>query len=156
MPNRHTGHPDQEASTRSCYKLFVRLADGRARVVDVRAGDQIDEASAEAFAATERACRAVGWEFVRLGVPDPVLMANVRWLVRYRRARSARRPDIVDGLLELFAEPGPLRAGAVRVGDPLVVLPHLFHLLWSGALVADLEGELLHSEPVVWTRGTSR
>ncbi|MEU2120148.1 hypothetical protein ABZ567_31960, partial [Streptomyces sp. NPDC016459] len=77
-------------------------------------------------------------------------------LVRYRRARSARRPDIVDGLLDQFAEPGQLRAGAVWVGDPLVVLPHLFHLLWSGALVADLEGELLHSETVVWTRGTSR
>nr|WP_246095047.1 TnsA-like heteromeric transposase endonuclease subunit [Streptomyces roseicoloratus] len=147
---------DGERPRRHAPDYFVRLVDGRARVVDVRAGDQIDEASAEAFAATERACRAVGWEFVRVGVPDPVLMANVRWLVRYRRARSARRPDVVDGLLGQFAEPGPLRAGAVRVGDPLLVLPHLFHLLWSGALVADLEEELLHSKTVVWTRGTSR
>ncbi|MEU0528490.1 hypothetical protein [Streptomyces niveus] len=55
-------------------------------------------------------------------MPDPVLMANVRWLMRYRRARSARRPDVVDGLLELFAEPEPVRAGAERVGDPLLVL----------------------------------
>ncbi|MFJ4858996.1 hypothetical protein [Streptomyces sp. NPDC088730] len=42
------------------------------------------------------------------------------------------------------------------MGDPLLVLPHLFHLLWSGALVADLAGELLHSGTTVWARGKSR
>ncbi|WP_447039885.1 TnsA-like heteromeric transposase endonuclease subunit [Streptomyces sp. DSM 118878] len=61
---------------------FVRLADGRARVVDVRAGDRMDKATAELFAGTQVACRAVGWEFSHVGVPDPVAMANVRWLSR--------------------------------------------------------------------------
>lgn len=49
-------------------------------MVDVRAADRVDKAAAEAFAATERACRAVVWEFVRAGAPDPVLMASMRWL----------------------------------------------------------------------------
>lgn len=40
---------------------FVRLANGRGRVVDVRAADRVDDAAAKAFAATERACRAVDW-----------------------------------------------------------------------------------------------
>ncbi|HZG03185.1 MAG TPA: TnsA-like heteromeric transposase endonuclease subunit [Streptomyces sp.] len=48
---------------------FVRLADGRGRVVDVRADDQVDDAAAESFEAMEPACRAVGWEFVRAGTP---------------------------------------------------------------------------------------
>jgi hypothetical protein len=119
----------------------------------VRAGDRIDRAAAESFEETERACRAVAWEFVRVGEVDPVLMANVRWLSRYRRRRCARA-DVAERLLRVFEEPAPLRPGAVGVGDPLLVLPVLFHLLWSGVLSADLEGGLLSSDSlVVTTRG---
>ena len=79
---------DGREKRRHAPDYFVRLADGRARVVDVRAEDQLDERTAEAFAATERACSAVGWEFGHVGVPDPALMANLRWLARYcRRSR---------------------------------------------------------------------
>ncbi|MEU1834166.1 TnsA-like heteromeric transposase endonuclease subunit [Streptomyces rimosus] len=129
---------------------FVRLANGQGRVVDVRAADRVDEAAAEAFAATERACRAVGWEFVRAGVADPVPMANMRWLSRYRRRRCLRQ-DVAGRLLEVFSEPQPLRSGAAVAGDPLVVLPVLFHLLWSGALVTDMISRLLGSDSVVHT-----
>jgi hypothetical protein len=127
----------------------VRLANGRGKVVDVRAADRVDDAATEAFAATERACRAVDWEFERAGIPDPVL-ANMRWLSRYRRPRCLHR-QVAAALLEVFAEPGPLRSGAGRVGDPLMVLPVLFHLLWSGALVTDVTGRLLDSDAVVHT-----
>ncbi|MFE0732974.1 TnsA-like heteromeric transposase endonuclease subunit [Streptomyces antibioticus] len=129
---------------------FVRLADGRGRVVDVRAGDRMDEATAELFAGTQLACRAVGWEFSHVGVPDPVLMANVRWLSRYRRRRCGRRADVAARLLDIFAEPTELLAGAAQAGDRLLVLPVLFHLMWSGILAADLEGGLLQAESVVW------
>ncbi|WP_371095207.1 hypothetical protein [Streptomyces sanglieri] len=88
-----------------------------------------------------------------MGVPDPVLMANMRWLSRYRRRRCGRRQDIADLLTDVFDEPVPLRAGAVQAGDPLVVLPVLFHLLWSGVLVADVAGRLLGSDSLVHTAG---
>ncbi|MGW3042728.1 TnsA-like heteromeric transposase endonuclease subunit [Kitasatospora sp. NPDC001159] len=127
---------------------FVRLADGRGRVVDVRASDRIERADAEAFAATERACRAVGWEFVRVGEPEPVFMENVRWLSRYRRRRCSN-PDVAARLLDVFAGGAPLQARAARAGDPLVVLPVLFHLLWHGHLVADLESAPLSSTTLV-------
>ena len=39
---------------------------------------------------------------------------------------------------EAFAEPAPLMAGAAAVGDPMAVLPALFHLMWRHALAADL------------------
>lgn len=128
---------------------FVRLADGRARVVDVRAEDQADERTSEAFAATERACSAVGWEFAHVGAPDPVFMANVRWLARYRHGRCGRETDVAGRLLEAFRQPGPLRAGAKEAGDVLRVLPVLFHLLWTGALRADVGGALLGGGTVV-------
>lgn len=34
--------------------------------------------------------------------------------------------------------PTPLLAGLREVGDPIAVLPTLFHLLWSGNLSVDL------------------
>ncbi|GGR80488.1 hypothetical protein GCM10010269_19530 [Streptomyces humidus] len=128
---------------------FVRLADGRGRVVDVRADDRVDDAASESFEAMELACRAVGWEFVRAGAPDPVFMANVRWLARYRRRRCLRWA-IAARLLEAFEEPAPLLEGVLAAGDRLVVLPVLFHLMWSGVLAADLRGELLHDHSMVW------
>ncbi|MEV6480021.1 TnsA-like heteromeric transposase endonuclease subunit [Streptomyces sp. NPDC051576] len=130
---------------------FVRLADSRARVVDVRAEDDVDERTAEAFTATGRACSAVGWEFVHVGVPDPVFMANVRWLARYRHGRCGRERDVAERLLEVFRQPRGLRAGAEEAGSVLRVLPVLFHLLWAGALRADLGGALLGSGTVVHT-----
>jgi hypothetical protein len=46
---------DGRRKQRHAPDYFARLADGRGRVVNIRAGDRIDEAAAESFAATERA-----------------------------------------------------------------------------------------------------
>ncbi|WP_443048908.1 TnsA-like heteromeric transposase endonuclease subunit [Streptomyces sp. NBC_00328] len=141
-----------ERTRRHAPDYFVRLAGGRVRVVDVRAEDDMDERTREAFAATERACSMVGWEFEWAGRPDPVFMANVRWLARYRRARSARPAATAARLLDVFSEPKAMWQGAELVGDRLQVLPVLFHLLWSGALETDLVGGLMESDSLVWRR----
>src|SRR5436190_1049029 len=57
---------------------------------------------------------------------------------RCRRHAPGGSPGLARLLLEGFAEPAPLMAGAAAVGDPLAVLPALFHLMWRHALVADL------------------
>ncbi|MFD4655812.1 TnsA-like heteromeric transposase endonuclease subunit [Kitasatospora sp. NPDC058444] len=134
---------DGERERRHAPDYFVRRGDGSAVVVDVRADDRIAPQDAEAFAVTRLACVQAGWDFERVGVPEPVLLANVRWLSRYRHPRCLRRPA-ADRLLEVFAEPGPLLAGADAAGDRLATLPSLFHLLWRRDLVAaGLEEELL-------------
>ncbi|MFE1963022.1 TnsA-like heteromeric transposase endonuclease subunit [Streptomyces sp. NPDC059479] len=134
---------------------FVRLSDGGARIIDVRAADELDELTEEAFDATGHACRAVGWEFEWAGWPEPVFMANVRWLSRYRRARCARPAPVAARLLEVFREPRGLWDGAGLVRDRLQVLPVLFHLLWSGALRTDLVGGLMGTDSLVWTEGNA-
>ncbi|MEU9446803.1 TnsA-like heteromeric transposase endonuclease subunit [Streptomyces sp. NPDC048304] len=132
---------------------FVRLSDGGARIVDVRAADEMDEATQETFDATGHACRAVGWEFEWAGRPEPVFMANVRWLSRW--ARCGRPVPVADRLLEVFRDPMGLWDGAGLVGDRLQVLPVLFHLLWSGALKTDLMGGLVETDSLVWTEGNT-
>lgn len=74
-------------------------------------------------------------------------MANVRWLARYRRRRCLRW--LIAARLEAFEEPAPLVEGVLATGDRLMVLPVLFHLMWSGVLTADLRGELLHDHSIV-------
>ena len=75
--------------------------------------------------------------------------ANVRWLARYRHPRCGGREDLIVRLLEVFAQPTPLFAGADRVGDRLLVLPVLYHLLWRQVLVADLRTALLGPSTLV-------
>jgi hypothetical protein len=119
-------------------------------VIDVRAEDRIEPADAEAFAATAAACKAVGWVFRRVGMLDVVFAANVRWLSRYRHPRCGRREDLVVRLVEVFAQPTPLFAGAEQVGDRLLVLPVLYHLLWRRVLIVDLREALLGPSSLVW------
>lgn len=61
----------------------------------------------------------------------------MRWLAGYRHPRHAQ-PEVGARLVEVFAAPTGLLEGAGRIGDPIAVLPVLFHLLWTGALVTDL------------------
>lgn len=129
---------------------FARRVDGIGMVVDVRADERIEPADAEAFAATATACRQVGWQFRRVGVLETVFAANVRWLSRYRHPRCGRREDLVAQLLEAFARPTPLFAGAEQVGDRLLVLPVLYHLLWRQVLTVDLGSVLLGPASPIW------
>ena len=121
---------------------FARLAEGTGVVIDVRPDDRIEPRDAEAFAATERACREAGWLFRRTAGPGAVLAANVRWLAGYRHRRSYRG-DIAGVLAGVFAEPKPLMGGTCEAGDPVAVLPVLYHLLWTRALVSDVTAGLL-------------
>ena len=84
-----------------------------------------------------------------MGVPDPVLAANVVWLARYRHPRCGGSPGLARLLREIFAEPAPLMAGAAAAGDPMAVLPALFHLMWGHALAADLAVRLTAEALVV-------
>lgn len=122
-PRKHT--PD----------YFVRMSDGTGVVVDVRPDARVAK-DADVFDATAAACAQVGWNYQRLGDITPVLAANVRWLSGYRHPRC-RTDCLANALIEVAAT-SELTVGALAtaVGDPLVVLPCLFHLLWSGELDA--------------------
>ena len=130
---------------------FVRLGDGTGVVVDVRADDRIEPEDAEAFAVTARACETVGWEFRRVGAVDAVRAANLRWLAGYRHPRCLHAGRATD-LQRVFQRPLPLLGGARRVGDPIGVLPTLFHLLWRQVLHADLDSAALSASSMVWCR----
>jgi hypothetical protein len=90
-----------------------------------------------AFEATRRACELLDWEYRLVGAADPIVTANVRWLAWYQHLRHGVT-GLAEALRVVFDQPVPLMAGAEAVGDPVAVLPVLFHLLWRQELVTDL------------------
>lgn len=126
---------------------FARLADGSALVLDVRSPNRIKPRDQVAFDATREACQALGWHYEVAGAPPASLLANIRWLAGYRHPRH-HLPDLSAALRAAFAAPTGLLDGAEQVGDPIAVLPVLFHLLWCHELRADLDRPL-HPDVVV-------
>jgi hypothetical protein len=118
-------------------------------VIDVRPDNRVSAADEAVFAATAAMAARAGWAYDRVGELPTVRVANLRWLAGYRHPRYAR-PAVMAALAEVFAEPGPLRAGAAGVGDPVAVLPVLFAMLWRGGLAADLDSRVLDSASTVW------
>jgi hypothetical protein len=105
-----------------------------------------------AFEMTRQACELVGWEYRLVGGFDAVVTANLRWLAGYRHPRHFVE-RVVERLRVVFAEPVALMDGARIAGDPIAVLPVLFHLMWSHELVTDLSVPLRCDAPVVWVSG---
>jgi hypothetical protein len=138
----HWTTPDNR-ERRHAPDFFARLEDGTAVLIDVHADGQITPQDAAAFAASARACQSVGWAYRRVGALEPMLAANLRWLSGYRHPRCLQPPgaaERAETLKRVFAQPMALADGARMVGDPVAVLPVLFHLLWHGRLGADLTG----------------
>ncbi len=123
-------------------KIFARLAGGGGLVVDCRPAERVDARSAAAFTAMRWACEAVGWQYRLVAEIDPVRVANLRWLAGYRHSRCSGAPGLSAAVCSAFWSPAPLVAQAGSVGDPIAVLPVVFHLLWQGLLVADLSRPL--------------
>jgi hypothetical protein len=117
--------------------FFARRADGTGVVIDCRPADRIKPKDQVRFTATRRACAEVGWSFRLVTGHDPVWRGNVAWLAGYRHRRHWIEP-LVTEVCAAFATARPLMDGAAAVGDPIAVLPVVYHLLWLGHLRADL------------------
>jgi hypothetical protein len=136
------------ASHRHVPDYFARRRDGSAVVIDVRPDDRVRPQDETVFAATARACAAVGWDYRRVGAADAVTAANVRWLSGYRHHRCLNVP-CAQRILASIAAPTTLAAAAADAGDRLVALPTLFHLLWTGRLVMDVRSSPMTASTVV-------
>ncbi|MFC5185453.1 TnsA-like heteromeric transposase endonuclease subunit [Actinomadura harenae] len=121
--------------------FFARLKDGTGVVIDCRPSERIRSRDAGAFEATEQACDSVGWQYRLVAAYDPTWLSNVRWLAGYRHDRFADEA-VGARLCEVFADGASLMDGAAEVGDPIAVLPVLFHQMWSHRLGTDLSQRL--------------
>jgi hypothetical protein len=121
--------------------LFCRMFSSRSVVTTCHTVSNVGADFMYKCAVTAAACQVAGWEFRLVGEPDPVWAANLRWIAGYRHPRFAS-PEVEELLVSAFARPGFLFETARQAGDPIKVLPVLFHLLWLGRLTGDLSRPL--------------
>jgi hypothetical protein len=120
--------------------FFVRMTTGAVVVVDVRPDNLIGAMDEEKFAATAELCAWHGWVYRRVGEMPSPWMDNVRWLAGYRHDRVCTT-WIADAVREITAAaPAAIRLGVLadQIGERVVVLPSIFHMLWRQELRADL------------------
>ncbi|MCZ7430165.1 TnsA-like heteromeric transposase endonuclease subunit [Streptomyces sp. WMMC1477] len=132
-------------------QLMLRLADGEGVLADCRASQELSQRQRSLAAVVGEICGAVGWRYWVLGPVNPVYRRNVTWLARYRHPRYHGGQRLAAALEDTFAHPAPLWDGVRAIGDPLLVLPALFHALWAGQLAADLAAAM-HERMLVWTQ----
>ncbi|MGW7427824.1 TnsA-like heteromeric transposase endonuclease subunit [Streptomyces sp. NPDC054813] len=124
-------------------QLFARHRDGTALLADCPSHlDAGGECALKAAEAVTQACAHLGWTYRRLEPLDGILAANLKWLAGYRHPRNAGRPGLMPALLGAFTHPRPLLEGAEAAGDPIEVLPAVFHALWHGHLTTPLDTPL--------------
>ena len=124
-------------------QLLARYTDGTALLADCPSHpDAGGERALAAAQAVEEACADIGWTYQRLTPLEEMLAANLKWLAGYRHPRNAGRPRLTAAVLEVFARPRPLLEGAEAAGDPIEVLPAVFHALWHGQLTTSLQRPL--------------
>ncbi|MDW8809605.1 TnsA-like heteromeric transposase endonuclease subunit [Streptomyces scabiei] len=128
-------------------QLMARLQDGSGLLLDCAGRSGPSARLAARARVVAAAAEAAGWSYRLAEPPDPVLVANVRWLAGYRHPRYAAGPWM-PALLEAFGSPRPAVEAVCGLGDPIAVWPAVFHALWSGVLRVRLD-EPLHERVVV-------
>ncbi|BBY97453.1 hypothetical protein MFAL_09200 [Mycolicibacterium fallax] len=119
--------------------VFLRSTSGDGVVVDVRPDRLVDDDAREAFDATAELCEQAGWSYRRAGEQPRIRAANLRWLAGYRNPRNRRQDTAADLISLLTSNPMTISEAAAAVGEPILVLPTLYHLLWTHELDIDVD-----------------
>jgi hypothetical protein len=133
---------DPDGAWRHVPDIFVRLADGSVRLVDVKNPAHHDRDDVQRQARrTQAACAELGWDYQFVGAIDPQRWRNISWLSVYRRPLHGGA-DLVPRVLALTTRPITLAELLSFLDEPAIVLPVIFHLCWRGQLVFDLDAPL--------------
>lgn len=128
-----------EDGTRHYPDYFVIDSRGRPTILDVHFSGFNSERNLRKFQNTQEACRRIGWSYTMFSSVDPVVLRNVEFLALYRRprytpdepTRSAITAAARDtSMTDLLASAGPAQCELTRC--------HIYSLMWSGDLLADL------------------
>ena len=132
----------RDADRRHVPDFLLRRADESVLMVNVKPADRLkDVRVAGALAWAGRVFAGRGWEHEIWSGTDPQVLANVRFLAGYRRAALLDPAALATAVALCSREARMTVTGAEAslrgsgVGEPR---PVVLHLLWSGALRADL------------------
>jgi hypothetical protein len=129
--------------------VYARRDDGSVWLLDVKDPRQIDKPDVQLQKSrTGEVCRRLGWDYEMLGEPPAQRWANVSWLAGYRRPVHLGA-ELADQFLELARRPVSIGELLSAMEFPEIARPVLFHLLWRGLLVCELDVAPLRDTAVV-------
>jgi hypothetical protein len=143
---------DGQGHWRHTPDVFARRDDGSVWLLDVKDPRRIDKPDVQLQKVrTGEVCRRLGWDYEMVGEPPAQRWANVSWLAGYRRPVHLGA-ELADQLLEVARRPVSIGELLGAVEFPAIARPVLFHLLWRGLLVCELDVAPLRDTTVVQTR----
>ncbi len=129
--------------------VFARRDDGSVLLLDVKDPHRVDKPEVRMQKArTAEACRLLGWDYDMVGEPPAQRWANVSWLAGYRRPVHLGA-ELIDQLLVLARRPVSIGELLSFTQVPEIARPVMFHLLWRGLLVCDLDTAPLRDTTLV-------
>lgn len=96
-----------------------------------------------------QAAEGAGWEVRPLQVPHGVLRDSLEGAAHFSGPEFAADESVRRVLLEVFAAPRPLQAGAAASGLGVKAAGYAWHLVWTGELTCDWAKPLLPTS-LVW------
>lgn len=149
QPCRLSWRPSSGRARSHVPDLLEQRTDGAVVLWDARPPDRRDERFEEAVEVTAAACAEVGWGHEVFTGHDRVLRHVLRWLASYRMPRPWHAAATAE-LRQLLDDVGTVSTvlEADRGGGHLVQT--MWHLLWTGELVADLTKPLTAATQLLW------
>lgn len=132
--------------------LLSLTSDGRVTLWDARPARRMDDLFGVKVEWTAAACRAVGWSYELYSGTSRVRRLNLRWLHEYRWPQPWY-PQAKRVLLALVTSDRSTTVGAIMThadADPEVVSA-MWHFVWSGDLVCDLDRPLRAATTLAWS-----
>lgn len=138
--------PDNDRSRRHIPDYLLRRGDASVCVVDVKPFEMLGRPRVNSSLRWSRyILEGRGWEYQVVSEPDPVRLANIRFLAGYRRPFQFIDEEIVAAraLLEAPTTIGAaVRAITPIAGDAALARSLVLHLLWRQVLCTDLSVSL--------------
>lgn len=130
--------------------LLTNQADGSVTVWDVRPDARQDELFAKKADLTRSECERRGWRYeVFSGLPVATRM-NLLWVAGYRRSMPWH--DACTQELEAIARGGSSVRDVLTLDDGSgELVATMWHLIWSGRLVCDLDDPITSTTPLMWS-----
>jgi hypothetical protein len=123
--------------------FLVYYNNGAVEIIDVKPRRFVRvERNVRAFKACAQAVTQMGWAYGVRSEINPVLLRNLQWLSGFRRAPASLQ-EYGPLIVSVTKKPVSIAAVIQQVdGNPLLVRPVLFYLLWTSILKIDLAARM--------------
>ena len=133
--------------------LLMLDSAGAVTIWNARPTERQDDKFLRQSEATADACREVGWSYRVFEGHSRPKKYNLRWLAAYRREMpwyETAKPELTERCVAQRATVGDIVEADHGAGH---LVSAMWHFVWRGELLVDLEDRIGRGTPIVWKAG---